>query len=100
MAQGCPGRAELRRWMTGADDASVEAHIETCADCQAALDEMLRAPPAGPGVDASWNSAETFLDRLQDRSLTPVGPAGRAVCAAPPALDGYELLEELGRGGM
>src|SRR5436305_857932 len=107
----------------GADD--LEAHIEACAACQQVLDELATAGTphvAGP-VDKSTvhlappQSAEiTFLQRLEQLSQVPSQP-GLQVDAATyldssitrgqasrwqdvPSIAGYEIVGELGQGGM
>src|SRR5262249_47127654 len=63
---------------------TLEAHLETCAQCQRALERL----PVPTGV----------LPLLSEQAPRwPAPPAPEKV--APPA-DRYELLSELGRGGM
>jgi tetratricopeptide (TPR) repeat protein len=76
-----PDPRQLRRWYDGclgeADSAAIEAHLQTCHDvCQPLLDGL--------------SGGKDFLS--QD-----AGPAGPADL---PSVSGYEILGELGRGGM
>jgi serine/threonine protein kinase len=119
MAQ-CPPQASLERLLTDQLDAQeiqdLEAHIEGCAACQAALGRMAQdtpgpdssvlalalgssdAPEAGPEVDA-------FLQRLKTH-FTPsrTGPNDQSSAIPDPEVPlptvfGFEILGEIGRGG-
>jgi serine/threonine protein kinase len=76
-----PSPERLRRWLDGrlgeAESRRIEAHLRACPQvCPAVLEAVPTAaagcPPGGP-------------------------PEGPSAC---PSLPGYEVLEELGRGGM
>src|SRR5260370_42064277 len=97
----CPSSEDLRRFLAEQLDdrerLAVEAHVKTCSRCQ---DELRRAlPPEGSPCAAS-----NLLRRLGESSLTTAGGATLAVPRPflPPGagIPGYELLGELGRGGM
>jgi WD40 repeat protein len=102
----CPAAADLRRYLAGGLAAAAEqglaAHVEGCAACQRALDALTDEPaPPAPIVPAL---PPTLLRRLAD---APPGPDTAALPdrrpddAAPPARIGpYQVLRELGRGGM
>jgi DNA-binding SARP family transcriptional activator len=85
-----PSHDQLRLFqeerLAPADNAAVAAHLETCPQCQAFLD---RATPFGG-------------DTEDGRSAEPKGKEGPslALAAVPPLVAGYEMLSELGRGGM
>jgi eukaryotic-like serine/threonine-protein kinase len=91
----CPSDEELRHLLAdrlaGPDAAALEAHVEGCAACQQALERLTAAgaatlPPAtGAGFPPSL---VVPLPASPDRPL------------APPAVPGYEVRGELGRGGM
>jgi WD40 repeat protein/serine/threonine protein kinase len=112
-----------------AEDAALTRHVEACASCQALLEElsgdrlapMKPVPPAEDDRPASSAVPETptvlggpeaavegVIDRLKERPpdpspAVPSGESGQEERAAPPALPqipGYEVLEEVGRGGM
>ena len=122
----CPSPAQLQKlFLNGqeAHDEAVDAHIEQCASCQQALEKIMGAaslvtarsrqaapPPAGVLAESA------FLRRLEQSpppgALPGVGPAANADSltamssgpppAAPAAVkvQGYEIIRELGRGGM
>ncbi len=106
----CPNLDRLLRFLDGSsagdDDEAIAVHLERCAACRAELDRLaaatelpaLRSAPTGrhsPGDLA-------FLRDLKGLDLSHLSeaPAPRASEASPPpAIPGYEILEELGRGG-
>jgi serine/threonine protein kinase/WD40 repeat protein len=118
----CPSSEELRQWLadglTGPEAEALEAHVETCAGCQQAVEDLLddtggrtvRGPDGGEEVGGD------FLRRLERDPPTcagpPLVPNGRVAPAScsptaeaaaeerPPAVAGYQVLAELGRGGM
>jgi serine/threonine protein kinase len=71
----------------------IAAHVEACAACQAVLSKL--AGPPDPLLDG--------LRRVRQAAGPPpaltvlTGPPGSPATPAPP---GYQLLEEVGRGGM
>jgi WD40 repeat protein len=95
----CPSPDRLDEWVNErldpAEQAALAAHIDGCANCQAALDRMTAdtrpaAPAADPGFDAALRQLKETLP-------------GRPAVAADgdrPLLPGYDLLEVVGRGGM
>jgi WD40 repeat protein len=113
----CPSEQELIAFQIGvladADVDRIAAHLETCPRCEALLDDVdgrtdpllyaLRQPPAAPdtGTDrtphlhAGADDIARMLARLP--SLTPATPSGPD---GLPRVPGYEILGELGRGGM
>jgi serine/threonine protein kinase len=114
VVQNCPGTDELSRWLTDALPASriglIEAHVACCAVCQSAVEELLPPPAAkrALGQDPNGDPAEAeFLHRLARRapfdraSLPPtISPQNSPAEAPLPTIEGYAILEEIGRGGM
>src|SRR5262245_24026876 len=99
----CPTTEHLRRWLaealSTAEVAVVEAHVEGCAGCQQAL-ERLTAEPRGPG--SGGEGGPTFLRRLEEQPPTIPAAFAPGPAEEPPGppIPGYEILGELGRGGM
>jgi WD40 repeat protein len=102
----CPPADRLLALLDGAagpERDALEAHVEGCVDCQGAL-ERLCGPAETPRAAARGLS---FLSRLKERppvagdgpTWRPPGPALPREVAVP-RVDGYEVLGELGRGGM
>src|SRR5262245_52139103 len=102
----CVNDAELRAFLLGELPEpiaqAVSAHLESCPDCEAAarrLDELtdpiirdLRQKLASP-----TGNDQTALCPTLD-TVTPPPPAASA--GLPRRVAGYEILEQIGRGGM
>src|SRR5438105_3644462 len=80
----CPDAEDLQRFLRGQTDAvetgRLEQHLARCPGCAEALRGL-------QGPDAS-------------EQTLPVSPAPEAAGAPLPEVPGYEILGELGRGGM
>jgi serine/threonine protein kinase len=122
----CPSDEELAGLLADAPGTAerdgLVGHVEGCASCQARLDHLTEAadtemwrraehPPQGPRAEeALVRRLKQAPTRLAPDAPPPAaGPAGgspRAVVhgpgavGEPPAVPGYEILGELGRGGM
>jgi serine/threonine protein kinase/WD40 repeat protein len=114
----------------GPDSACIESHIEQCADCQEKLAELTGAgwssepfdarqpfvmAPSGGSADRLKAGRQTgcvaplppaavrFLSELERQAPTRMddtGPGSPLVAEKPPEVPGFEILDELGRGGM
>ncbi len=80
----CPSSEQLQRLLAdrlaGPEAEAVEAHVETCAGCQQALEQLSRGPDArtGPRPMSLDETGGDFLRRLERRppaALAPRPPA-------------------------
>jgi WD40 repeat protein len=108
--QECPGADALSRWLADALPASqvgpMETHVEACAECQAAVERLLGdvAAKKARAAQLTEHQAEAeflhWLARQEPSSLTTLPQATAPAEPPPPPIQGYEILEEIGRGGM
>jgi WD40 repeat protein len=117
----CPTRDELRlllaEQLCDEERADVEAHVEGCPACQEMLAELAGGAPDTPtglpstcGRAVRFEPAPEFLRQLeQGLRDSGTGEVARTAVPAPesapeestcPAVDGYEVVGVLGRGGM
>jgi WD40 repeat protein/serine/threonine protein kinase len=116
----CPSQEHLARLLEDAlqetETQRVASHVQTCLRCQQVLDILSAtgAPVRGPatihqGGDGGYRPGPELVRRLQDPAPKTLGEAvglGPAESSATtidkswPAVGGYEILAELGRGGM
>jgi WD40 repeat protein len=122
----CPPADTLSRFLldalSGDEPAAVEAHVEGCRPCQETLRRLARlaAQPAAEMMN-SWNGGsadanvppaiDELLNELSQTSFSnAVRRAEKSGLESPvgdtapwdehPRVEGYEILDELGRGGM
>jgi serine/threonine protein kinase/tetratricopeptide (TPR) repeat protein len=99
----CPSREQLRLLLAeqlgDAERGPLEDHVEGCATCQEALQQLLEAdgPEAASIRALGEQPGPTAPTTVEERAATPRPPAGEL---PRPAIPGYEILSELGRGGM
>lgn len=91
----------LNERLSDGEQAGVENHVEHCPACQGTLARLLAARQGAIGLlarPAAPPPADATLTRFLDPLLRarPGAPAGGGL----PTVDGYEVLAELGRGGM
>jgi serine/threonine protein kinase len=112
----CPFPDYLGRWLAGDVSSrgarAVEAHLEKCPACQQLMERLTAAVTddhPGPSVGAG-----DFLRRLEEApptgawpapgldgaTLPPVPTQDSTATLPPDDIPGYEILAELGRGGM
>jgi serine/threonine-protein kinase len=115
----CPSREQLARLLAkelaGSEADALIAHVQTCAPCRHVLDELsaagfpdtARSSPGdghtdhlGPAASLPRHPRQAFPSTsIRDgRDTDDLPPAPRE--ESWPAVTGYEVLEELGRGGM
>ena len=114
--QPCPTVEDLERLLaeqlSDLECAALARHVESCAGCREALARLTAdagddSCPTGPCAE----SPPAFLDelaRFRPPELctpllgtdTPGSLGGTLTTGVRPRVSGYEVLEELGRGGM
>lgn len=111
----CPADDDLARFLVGAatpdETEALGKHLETCARCCAALQKLTATDSFLKGLRRVGQAPKPTEATLQDANLAPIydmiatahdgmpGPADQQT-AAPVSIPGYEVLCELGRGGM
>lgn len=123
---GCISEAELRAFVVGELPERIvrliTRHLEGCPACEAAArrldllaDPFLRSlrlaiRPSSPSSCTDWSvhnsaadalSSDSVADQIQIETISGAARPGSKAASSPlPALPGYVMLAELGRGGM
>ncbi len=102
----CPSVNHLRRLLadelTVAEEEMLDEHLVRCVPCREAMEALTVSEPiatAGPALEPEMlhrlkTVAESLVQICDDRDITTGGPRHL------PSVPGYEILGELGRGGM
>ena len=103
--KSCPTRDRLELFLedllAASDREDLSAHVAACASCQETLEHLTEEPEALRGALSSTrrpaaSSSASYLSRLRAPPPAARGPANGEL----PAVAGYDVLAELGRGGM
>lgn len=111
----CPSPNELEALLEGQVDPTqaeqLSAHVDGCAECQVILENLTDATElsctirsrSSAGAEVLVHAeASAFLERVKSTAFSLRG-ASEADPLAPlhlPNIDGYEIIRELGRGGI
>jgi serine/threonine protein kinase len=96
--EGCAPCQEKLAQLTGAPDAERWQRIEHPPQGSEAEEEMVRRLKRASPFSAAHRLEQA--DRPPGSSLRPAGPTPSAVDSELPVVPGFEILGELGRGGM
>jgi WD40 repeat protein/serine/threonine protein kinase len=119
MEEHCPTRADLERLLAdqyGDNEPALERHVEQCLACQQMLELLTAEPrtisvvavpqPPGsptlsvPGDAESPSASGAGLAKILAANAQALWHARQGAAPGLPNLPGYEVVGELGRGGM
>src|SRR5262249_7784387 len=96
--RGCVSEAELRTFLLGElpqpAGRGVSSHLESCGACGEAARRL--AGLTDPAIRALRQALRLPGDTLEDNPPPAAVPPNGPPCGVP----GYDILKELGRGGM
>ncbi len=112
----CPTTEELDALISGlvssVDSVELEAHIETCRECQKRLDSRSESPSSflqlylkshAPAVaTGNWDSQRgaRLVDAVRNAIVPDDAATSKVVPGPAPQIPGYRVGELIGRGGM
>lgn len=103
----CPSLDQLSDYLSNAlaniDRGDLERHIAGCPRCQRTIEGLRGARPVAHRDVAVAKAPQALDGTMDDLPVTlPDSPGAATDPSSPPnlTLPGYEVLEELGRGGM
>lgn len=110
ISSDCPPGETLERFLAGTltsrDEATIVDHVDGCTSCQKRLDTLSAGPVHGTPATLSIADAsvvEALLSQMKAvgaPSIVDAGPPDRRGTIPTPTVPGYEIVAELGRGGM
>jgi WD40 repeat protein/serine/threonine protein kinase len=101
----CPPRERLEclleEALEGPDREEVSAHVAVCSSCQEVLERLTESPESlRESLSASSQSSSGLSARLLSRLARAAPVRSGPAVGELPAVAGYRVVEELGRGGM
>src|SRR5262245_12323691 len=94
--------ALFQRWQQARQDGTPLSADELCHDCPELLSQLRRLIEAQQALDRALAETSDFEPSHVSPEPLPAAVANQngAAKEAGPSVPGYEVLEELGRGGM